>query len=526
VAGVFAVGAPIFINRVEDDLERRAVAELEAAGIGGVTPSFSGQDGELRCLDGPVEISDDVVGEIRDLWGVSSLDVDGSCTDSSTDSSSDDDEAAVTDTAPPPETDATDATEATSTTIADTTTTTTVPDLDPVAGVVANDSQFSTLTGLLADAGLTETLADEGPFTVFAPTNDAFEALGADVTGALARDPDLLATVLSHHVTTGSVLSTSLADGTIDMLDDTPVTIDIGGGDDADGVTLTSGDSTATVTEADLEASNGVVHAIDQVLIPEGLVIGPDPTEVRAAADYVDGQMTLRGTVASEAQREALMAAASSGVDPDNVIDELVVDSGASTDGDSIDALAAVVGALPSNLVSGSAELTGEGIAVKGVAPDEDAEEAFDAAVADIDGPAIMSTITQRAAADEATAAELEAELNALVAANPILFDQSSIAISDESAATLDRVAALANSVSDVDIEIQGYTDTDGAADSNEALSDGRAASVRIALVERGLDDGIFTTVGFGGEQPILDADGNEDKAASRRVEFVVTPTQ
>jgi len=523
VAGVFAVGGPIFVNRVEDDLERRAVAELEAAGVGAVTPKFSGQDGELRCLEGPVDVPDDVVESIRGLWGVSSLDVTESCaaggangdTGGDTDETDDGDANAVADSVEPePEPEATPTTAAAATT-------TTVADLDPVTGIVANDSQFSTLSGLIDDAGLTETLSGEGPFTVFGPTNEAFEALGADVTGALAREPELLASVLAHHVTEGSVLSTALSDGTIEMLDDTSIDVDL-----SDGVTLTSGDSTATVTEADLEASNGVVHAIDQVLIPDGLVIGPDPTEVRATAEFVDGQVTLTGTVASETQRDALIAAASSEVDPANVIDELVVDTDATADVASIEAFGEVVAAIPANLVSGMTELTGQGISIEGVAADSDAEDAFDATVTDIDGPTIVTELTQRAAADDDAAAVLEDELNALVAETPILFDQSSISISDESAATLDRVAALANRVSDVDIEIQGYTDTDGAADSNQALSDGRAGSVRLALVERGINDDIFTTIGFGGEDPILDADGNEDKAASRRVEFVVTATQ
>lgn len=79
---IFAIGGPIFVNRTEDDLERRAIIEIEAAGVpGAVTVSFSGQDGELRCNAGPVDISDEVIESIRDLWGVSSLVVNPSCTD-------------------------------------------------------------------------------------------------------------------------------------------------------------------------------------------------------------------------------------------------------------------------------------------------------------------------------------------------------------------------------------------------------------------------------------------------------------
>ncbi len=507
VAGIFAVGAPIFVNRAEDDLERRAIVELEAAGVGKVTPKFSGQDGELRCREGAVDIPDNVVESIRDLWGVSSLDVAESCT------TGDRLESATTTEA------AENGDDTTSSAVAETTTT--VPDLDSVAAVVANDSQFSTLTGLLSDAGLTETLAGEGPFTVFAPTDAAFEALGADITGALGRDPDLLATALTHHVTAESITSADLADGMVEMLDGASVTVDL-----SDGVILISGDSAAVVTETDLQASNGVVHAIDQVLIPEGLVIGTDPAAVLAGADFVDGQIVLRGMVASDAQRDALVGAAEAQVDPANVVDELVVDTDADADDAAINALAEVIAAMRPNLVSGTAELTGGGIDVSGVTADASSGETFDAAVANIAGVTVTTTLTDRAVADADAAAALEADLNALVAANPILFDPSSTSISTESAATLDRVAALANRVGGVDIEIQGYTDTDGLAASNQALSEGRARSVSAALAERGIADDTLSTVGFGGAEPILDAAGTEDKAASRRVEFVVTAMQ
>jgi outer membrane protein OmpA-like peptidoglycan-associated protein/uncharacterized surface protein with fasciclin (FAS1) repeats len=509
VAGVFAVGGPIFVNRAEDDLELRAVVELEAAGVGNVTPKFSGQDGELRCREGAVDIPDDVVESIRSLWGVSSLDVAESCTTG--DGAAPSVESATTAEAAENGDDTTSST--------NTETTTTVPDLDSVAAVVANDSQFSTLTGLLSDAGLTETLAGEGPFTVFAPTDAAFEALGADITGALGRDPDLLAAALTHHVTARSITSTDLAEGMVEMLDGASVAVDL-----SDGVMLISGESAAAVTETDLLASNGVVHAIDQVLIPEGLVIGTDPAAVLAGADFVDGQIVLRGMVASDAQRDALVGAAEAQVDPANVVDELVVDTDA--DDAAINVLVEVIAAIPPNLVSGTAELTGEGIGVSGVTADASSGETFDAAVANITGVTVTTALTERAVANADSAAALEADLNALVAANPILFDPSSTSISPESAATLDRVAALANRVGGIDIEIQGYTDTDGLAASNQALSEGRARSVSAALAERGIADDTLSTVGFGGTEPILDAAGIEDKAASRRVEFVVTATQ
>ena len=261
-------------------------------------------------------------------------------------------------------------------------------------------------------------------------------------------------------------MSTDLAEGMVEMLDGASVTVDL-----SDGVMLISGDSAAAVTETDLQASNGVVHAIDQVLIPEGLVIGTDPAALLAGADFVDGQIVLRGMVTSDAQRDALVGAAEAQVDPANVVDELVVDSDVDADDAAINALVEVIAAIPPNLVSGTAELTGGGIDVSGVTADASSGETFDAAVATITGVTVTTALTERAVADADAAAALEADLNALVTANPILFDPSSTSISTESAATLDRVVALANRVGGIDIEIQGYTDTDGLAASNQALS-------------------------------------------------------
>ncbi len=517
MAGVFAVGGPVFVNRVEDDLEGRAKVVLDAAGVGPVTPHFSGQEGELRCRRGPVDVPAAVIADIRGLWGVASLDLADSCVGSGDGSSADtvpSPDAVASDSVP------TDQAGDPTTTGADTTTT--ELDLDAVPDLLANDSQFSTLRGLLGDAGLADTLAGAGPFTVFAPTNAAFEALGADVTGALGRDIELLTTVLSHHVTAGSIEAADLIAGDLDMLDGTSVTVDLGDG--ADGVVITSGDSRAAVAEPDLLASNGVVHAIDQVLLPPGLALGADRAANAPGADFVGGQIVLRGAV-SEAQRSVLVGAAGAQVDPANVIDELVV-NGATVDDGAVDGFATVISAMPPSLVTGSAQLELDGITVTGVYATAADRAAFEAALAAVDGLVVTTELTERAAADASSASALEAELNGLVAAEPILFDPSSTAISGASAATLDRVAALAAQLGAIDIVVQGHTDTDGNAQSNQALSEGRAQSVRDALIARGIAADTLTTEGFGGTRPILGANGDEDKAASRRVEFVVTATQ
>ncbi|MEL6407107.1 MAG: fasciclin domain-containing protein [Chloroflexota bacterium] len=139
---------------------------------------------------------------------------------------------------------------------------------ETIVDIAAGDEQFSTLVAAVTAAGLGETLAGEGPFTVFAPTNDAFTAaldelgLGvADIVG----DVDLLTSILLYHVVDGAVLSTDLEDGMeVTTLNGATFTVSLG-----DGVVLTdSMGREVNVTTADIEASNGVIHVIDNVLLP------------------------------------------------------------------------------------------------------------------------------------------------------------------------------------------------------------------------------------------------------------------
>ena len=304
------------------------------------------------------------------------------------------------------------------------------------------------------------------------------------------------------------------------MIDGTTVAVDL-----SDGVAITSGATIAAVTEADLVASNGVVHAIDRVLLPADLVIGGDPAGMLAGAEVVDGQIVLTGSVASEEQRAVLLAGPGDTINPSNVIDELVVDSVTSLSDQRTDELGAVIAAMASNLVSATAETLDAGISVSGTFASEADRAEFEEAVSLIDGAVIAIDLMERPVADAAVAVVVETDLSQLVTDDPILFDPSSTTISDESVATIDRVAAVAARVGGITIVVEGHTDTDGRADSNQALSEGRARSVREALIVRGIAADTLMIVGFGGTEPILDADGVEDKVASRRVGFVVSAT-
>ena len=119
---------------------------------------------------------------------------------------------------------------------------------------------FQTLLTAVDAAGLGETLTGGGPFTVFAPTDDAFAALPQATVQGLLADPPALARVLTYHVVPGRISSAQITnDSEQKTVEGSVLTIAVNGG-----VTVND----ASVIEADVEAENGVIHVIDRVLIP------------------------------------------------------------------------------------------------------------------------------------------------------------------------------------------------------------------------------------------------------------------
>jgi transforming growth factor-beta-induced protein len=131
-----------------------------------------------------------------------------------------------------------------------------------IAEVAAAAGNFETLLAAVEAAGLVDALTSEGPFTVFAPTDEAFAALPEGTIESLLADPEgALTQILLYHVVSGKVMSTDLSDGmTAETLQGSPVTFSI-----KDGVVKVND---ATVIAADIEASNGVIHVIDAVILP------------------------------------------------------------------------------------------------------------------------------------------------------------------------------------------------------------------------------------------------------------------
>ena len=136
-------------------------------------------------------------------------------------------------------------------------------DMDIVETAEANGN-FTTLLAAAEAAGLVETLKGEGPFTVFAPTDEAFAALPDGTVDDLLKpeNSEQLTSIVMYHVVPGKVMSTDLSDGMeATTAGDQSLMVSM----DGDAVMVGG----ATVTMPDIEASNGVIHVIDMVLMPE-----------------------------------------------------------------------------------------------------------------------------------------------------------------------------------------------------------------------------------------------------------------
>jgi uncharacterized surface protein with fasciclin (FAS1) repeats len=120
---------------------------------------------------------------------------------------------------------------------------------------------FNTLAKAIEAAGLTETLKGEGPFTVFAPTDEAFAKLPEGTVESLLQDKEKLATILKYHVVAGEVSSSQAM-----KISEAKTVADKSLKISKSGKKLMVGN--ATVTQADIPASNGVIHVIDEVLLP------------------------------------------------------------------------------------------------------------------------------------------------------------------------------------------------------------------------------------------------------------------
>ena len=133
-----------------------------------------------------------------------------------------------------------------------------------IVDVASGAGNFNTLVAAVTAADLVETLSGTGPFTVFAPTDEAFAALPAGVLDALLlpENKEILVKILTYHVVSGMVMAADITDGDVATVEGSNVML-----------VTTSGVKVndANVVSADVPASNGVIHAIDAVILPPGV---------------------------------------------------------------------------------------------------------------------------------------------------------------------------------------------------------------------------------------------------------------
>lgn len=138
----------------------------------------------------------------------------------------------------------------------------TTPELGDIVAVATGAGSFGTLLAAVTAAGLVETLQGSGPFTVFAPNDDAFAALPAGLVDALLKEENraTLVKVLTYHVVSGAVLAADVTTGEVPTVEGSTIVVVVG-----DAVVL---NDSAHVIATDIKASNGVVHVINAVLVP------------------------------------------------------------------------------------------------------------------------------------------------------------------------------------------------------------------------------------------------------------------
>ena len=130
-----------------------------------------------------------------------------------------------------------------------------IVDTDVAAG------KFNTLVTAVKAAGLADTLKGDGPFKVFAPTDEAFAKLPAGTVESLLNDKEKLAQILTYHVVPGKVMSSDVTTGAVQTVQGQPLNVVVDNG----AVKVNE----AQVVQADVTASNGVIHVIDSVVLPQ-----------------------------------------------------------------------------------------------------------------------------------------------------------------------------------------------------------------------------------------------------------------
>ena len=405
------------------------------------------------------------------------------------------------------------------TTAGPTTTIATFPPGTPhLVDLIADQPDLTFFRSLITAAGIDEPLSTQGEFTFFAPSDAAFDALAEDVRQAMLTDPIVADQVLQIHVAIGRLRAADL--------------VAAGGAATVVGVVRTvsvDGDSVlvddSVVLTADLEATNGLVHIIDGVLgfepdaPPADLLVA----DVLAARDDLGTLQTALAVVDGD-----LLASDSDGITvfapSDEAFASLPVGSSdvlLATPPKLLDLLGyhVVPGTvLSTDLADGQVLVTSTGeelmvsiadgtISVGGVAITEADLTATNGVVHIVGGVLLPAGYTLPT-------------LNDALALDPITFETNSSVITADGVTVLEQAVTFLIENPDVQIAIEGHTDSQGGEAANQTLSEARANSVRDFLIGRGIGADRLEASGFGEANPIAPNDTAEGRAQNRRIEF------
>lgn len=377
---------------------------------------------------------------------------------------------------------------------------------------------------LIAAAGIDQNI-QQGSFTFFAPNDAAFEQLPAAVRSDLQGDPIAAINLLGAHVTLGrqSAADIVAAGSVVTGLEETlPVS--------------TAGDAVfigeLEVLEADLIASNGIVHVVDAIRDPSLVqppVEPPDAEPVPVSQILVEREdLSTLAAALTAAEGATLLEADEAGFTvfaPNNAafdaLPEGSVEVLIATQPKLIELLGyhVVAGRFPAaDLENGQVLVTasgaelpiaidGESLTVGGALVTEPDIEGVNGLVHIVDGVLIPPDFVLPT-------------INEALSLDPVTFETSSATITAAGIEVLQRAVEFLTANPEVRVMVEGHTDSQGGESANQALSEARAESVRDYLIGQGVDGARLETAGFGESRPIADNGTAAGRAQNRRIEF------
>ena len=389
-----------------------------------------------------------------------------------------------------------------------------------VVDVALEDGGFSTLLTALDAANLTDTLRGEGPFTLFAPGDDAFATLPEGALATILAEPAAAEQLLTAHVT-GGVHDAAELSGRSDLTMITGQVLQIVNTDAG----LTIGG--ALITASDIDADNGLIHVVDAVILPEGLELGAENNAIDALDDAGEFTSFLAAVEAAGLTAELRSPGPFTILAPTDDAFAALPESVTADAAADPQLLAAIVAAhygpvaLESETIAEAgafAAASGDQIGV--VSEGELIWIGGSLATGSLDSDNAAIHVIDRVILPPALGVS-DGTVNELLALAPIPFKIASAEITPAGQRVLGRTVAYLLT-SPVQVEIGGHTDADGEEEDNQALSEDRAQAVLDVLVEGGVDAGLLTAVGYGEAQPVASNETPRGRARNRRIEFTI----